>query len=142
MMGWWKFTRLALEALTTPKADVSACDRAMEQLARDSWLGGALDRASLAVRAAWLDSRARAMAVALGRSLMPAPGPAACRAAGWMMTVAGVTILGVNAIKPMPNGPLSPLVPSLIVVAGLLLMLAAAPVARASADRRSRQTIS
>jgi hypothetical protein len=141
-MGWWRFTRLALEALTMPAADVSACDRAMEQLTHESWLGGVLDRASLPVRAAWLDSRARALAVALGRSVAPAPSAAAFRAWGWMLTVVGATILGVDAIKPLPGCFLSSLVPSLIVVAGLVLMFAAAPVARASADRRSRQKIS
>lgn len=130
-MGWWRFTRLALEALTAPKADVVSCDRAMEQLARESWLGGRMHRVSGLVRTAWLDSRARSAAVSLGRELAPAPDASAFRVAGWIATVAGATILVLDAIKPTPAGPLSWMVPSLLIVAGLLSMLAAAPVARA-----------
>jgi hypothetical protein len=132
VMGWWRFTRLAIEALTRPKADVASCDRAMEQLAHDSWLGGLLHRASGVVLAGWLDSRARSTVVAVERELASGPAPRVFRLAGWMMAVAGATILCLNAIKPTPVGPLSWLVPSLVIVAGFLLMLTAAPVARAS----------
>ena len=130
-MGWWRFTRLALEALTRPKADVDSCDRAMEQLARESWLGSQMHRLSGSVRTAWLHSRTRATAATIGRELAPAPDASAFRVAGWIVSVTGATILALDAIKPRPVGPLSWMVPSLLVVAGLLLMLAAAPVARA-----------
>jgi hypothetical protein len=142
-MGWWRFTRLALEALIAPKADAASCDRAMERLARESRLGAAVHRASWKIRAAWLDSRARAAAAALGRELVPRPGTASTyRVAGWMITVAGATALGMHAIKPTPAGPLSSLVPSLVVAAGVLLMLMAAPVARAVADRSRGHKVS
>src|SRR2546426_3463155 len=130
-MGWWKFVRLALEALTEPKADVVACDRAMEQLARESRLGAALHRASWIVRSAWRDSRARVGAEAVGSRL------ASVRARGWIVTVAGATALGLNAVKPMSAGPLSSVVPSLVVAAGVLIMLLAGPLARALFHRNS-----
>ena len=129
-MGWWRFTRLALEALTTPKADTASCDRAVEQLARDSRLGGALHRASFAIRAAWLNSRARAAVTVLGR-LAPV------RVRGWIIVVAGATALGLNAIKPSPAGPLTWLLPSLVIAAGVVIMLIAAPLARALLNRTS-----
>ena len=130
-MGWWRFARLALEALTGPKADVAACDRAMEQLARESRLGAALHRGSWIVRSAWRDSRARTASASIGSQL------ASVRVRGWIVTVAGATALGLNAVKPVPNGPLSSAVPVLVAAAGALMMLFAGPLARAIAHRNS-----
>ena len=130
-MGWWHFTRQALEALTRPRADVAACDRAMEQLARESRLGAAMHRASWIVRAAWRDTRARIAAVALSGEL------ASIRVRGWIVVVAGATALGMNAIKPVPAGPLSSVLPSLVVAAGVVIMVLAGPLARALSGRNS-----
>ena len=130
-MGWWRFTRLALEALTAPKADTASCDRAMEQLARDSALGGALHRMSWMIRAAWRESRTRALLAPRRAALTPV------RARGWMLIVAGATVLVLNALKPTPVGPLSALVPSLVIVAGALVMLMARPLERAILHRTS-----
>jgi hypothetical protein len=130
-MGWWRFTRLALEALTAPEADTGSCDRAMEQLARDSRLGRALHRASWMIRAAWLDSRARRMLAGVQGDVAP------LRVRGWVMVVTGATALALNAIKPTPVGPLSTLVPSLVIVAGVLVMLMAGPLSRAILHRTS-----
>jgi hypothetical protein len=128
-MGWWRFTRLALEALTEPRADVGACDRAMEQLARESRLGAALHRASWIIRSAWSGSRTRTAAAAIGNRLAPV------RVRGWIVAVAGATALGLDAVKPMPLGPLSWVVPSLVVAAGVLIMLLAGPLSRAVSHR-------
>ena len=130
-MGWWRFTRLALEALTAAPADPSACDRAMERLARDSRLGAALHRASWIVRAAWSGSRARAIALSAGDMLAP------MRVRGWAVAVAGVTALAMNALKPTPAGPLSWVLPSIVIVAGVLMMLMAGPLTRALLHRNS-----
>jgi hypothetical protein len=130
-MGWWRFARLALSALTTPRADTAACDRAMEQLARDSRLGGALHRASWTIRAAWLDSRVCATAAAWAADVKP------LRMRGWVIVVTGVTVLALNAVKPTPVGPLSALVPSLVIVAGVLVILMAGPLSRALLHRNS-----
>ena len=124
-MGWWRFTRLALEALTAPKADTVSCDRAMEQLARDSRLGGVMHRVSGMIRAAWSDSRARSAVAAAGRQLT------GLRVRGWVVVVTGATALGMNAIKPTPVGPLSWVLPSIVIVAGVAVMLMAGPLARA-----------
>jgi hypothetical protein len=140
MMGWWTFTRSAIEALTAP-IDVAATDRAVRDLARDSRLGAALHRASRIVRRSWTDSRLRAVA-ALAGTRAGGSAARAFRVRGWVAVVAGVTILGLHAVKPVPVGPLSSLVPSLVIVVGVLLMLMAAPVARASAGRESRHKAS
>jgi hypothetical protein len=141
-LGWWDFALEALDGLTAPKADTSACDRAVEQLARASWVGSLVDRPSVTIRRAWSDSQSHAWASWLARELAPAPPAATLRVAGWLIAVVGATALGLDAIKPMPIGPLSWVVPSGLVAAGLLLMAAAGPVARASADRRLRHKVS
>jgi hypothetical protein len=137
MMGWWTFTRSAIEALTAP-VDTAAADRAVRDLARDSRLGAALHRASRIARRSWMDSRLRAAAAALAGTLAGRSAADAFRVRGWVAVVAGMTILGLYAVKPVPVGPLSSLVPSLVIVVGGLLILMAAAVARASADRHSR----
>jgi len=129
-MGWWRFTRLALEALTTP-ADTASCDRAMEQLARESRIGAALHRVSWTIRAAWLDSRARGMLAVVLADVAPV------RMRGVVMVITGATALALNAVKPTSVGPLSALVPSLVIVAGVLVMLMAGPLSRAMLHRTS-----
>ncbi len=133
-MSWWLFTRSAIEALTEP-ADVDACDFAVQDLARDSALGSAVRGAGGIAERAWTASRARGAVWAIARTLTPEPAAAAWRVRGWMAVSAGVTILMLNASKPVPVGPLSSLVPSLVIAAGALTMLLAAPLARAAADR-------
>jgi hypothetical protein len=138
-MGWWLFTRSALEGLTRPRADVDACDRDVERLAHDSRLGAALHRCSRTVDAAWHSSLLRREAAAVIAELSPSA-VAGWRMSGWIAVVAGGTILGLDAIKPIPVGPLSWLLPSAIVLAGLVTMMLAATLARAAADRRSRRS--
>jgi len=129
-MGWWRFVKLSLEAMIEP-ADAAACDRAMEQLARESRLGAALHRASWIIRSAWSHSRTRRGIAAIGRHLTP------MRLRGWLLVVVGTTALVLNASKPTPVGPLSALLPSLVVAGGVLVMLMARPLSRALANRNS-----
>lgn len=136
-MGWWFFTKSALEGLTQPRADIDACDRDIERLAYDSRIGAALHAASRAIEAAWSGSFARRELSAVAAQVAPTAA-IGWRMSGWIAVVAGGTILGLDAIKPVPIGPLSWLLPSVIVFAGALTMILAGPLARAAADRRSR----
>jgi len=136
-MGWWFFTRSAIEALTEP-ADIAACDHEVGRLARDSAIGKAAHRIRQLARAGWAASYARAVAIAIARDLTPAPPAAAWRVRGWIGVVAGVTILLLDRIKPVPIGPLAWLMPSAITAAGVLTMMMAGPLSRAAADRRAR----
>ena len=129
-MGWWRFVRLSLDALVEP-AEVAECDRAMEELARDSRVGGALHRLSWTIRSAWRQSSTRTFTTTLATQL----GPIGVR--GWLLVVAGATALALNAVKPIPNGPLSSFLPSLVIVAGALIMLMAGPLARAISNKTS-----
>ena len=135
-MGWWIFVRSAIEALTRPRADVAHCDRTIERLTRDSLIGGAMHRSSDAVGDAWASSRLRALLMLVrGDSFVAA---SAWRTAGWIVVVASATVLGLQALKPTPAGPLWWVLPSVTGGAGLLAMMMAAPLARAAADRRER----
>jgi hypothetical protein len=140
-MAWWYFTRSAIEALTAP-ADADAADRAVRNLARDSVLGAALHGASHVVRRSWVDSRFRAWGAALLRALAQESPAQTLRVRAWIAVVAGAAALAFNALKPVPVGPLSTLVPGLVVSVGALVMVMAAPLTRAAADRRSRHTLS
>ena len=136
-MGWWHFTRAAIEALTEP-ADTAACDRAVRDLASDSRLGALLHRMSQRVRVAWGGSLARCAVSSFARDVAPSTEAVGIRRRGWMAVAGGVTVLGLNALKPVAVAPFTALVPSAVIAAGVLVMLAAAPLARAAADRRSR----
>jgi hypothetical protein len=135
--GWWDFAVRAFSLLTTPRADIDRCDRDVETLARGSVVGGVVHAVSLAIRRAWAASRTRASASWLASALMPEPGAAAWRVGGWMAAVTGATALVVEPFARLPTGPLVWTVPALLVVSGLLVMVLAAPLARAAADRRS-----
>ena len=140
LTGWWDFAVRALTALTTP-ADTDACDRGVEQLARESVVGNMLHRASTVVRQAWLTSWFRSVAMPLAAALTQSPASAPWmpwRVAGWMIAVTGATALGLNQLAPIPLGPLTWVVPSALVAVGLLVMAGAAPLSRAAADRDLR----
>ncbi len=141
LTGWWHVAVRVLTALTE-RADVDACDRAVEALARNSVTGAAVHRASATLRAAWATSQFRAWSSSLMTTLTPAPAAAAWRVAGWMVSVVGVTVLGLNRFSSMSIDPLNWVVPAALVAAGLLLMAAAAPLSRAAADRQLRHKVS
>jgi hypothetical protein len=136
LFGWWTFTRRAVEWLTAPPGDTIGCDREVERLARESWLGSRARRAAATVGTAWRQSRSRAITSALVNDLMPAPAAAAIRAAGWTMIVASATALTLNMFRPVSSGPLTWVVPAVVVVIGVLMMVASAPLARAFGDRQ------
>ena len=138
MTGWWFFTRSALESLTRPPADIEACDRAMVKLAGDSWMCRAADGLGRTVGDAWSASRIRRLAESVRRDLTRDTAASTLRVRGWVAVAAATTVLGLDAVKPVPVGPLSWLVPSIVIVAGLLTMLMAETLSRAGADRQAR----
>src|SRR5262245_30455190 len=57
----WSMAVRACAALFEPRIDVSASDREVEALVAASWIGGASESLVSKLRAAWLDSRCRAL---------------------------------------------------------------------------------
>ena len=101
------------------------------QLARESRIGAALHHLSRMIRTAWLNSGARQILSDVLARLVP------IRIRGFVMVVTGATALALEALKPTPVGPLGSLVPSLVIVAGVLVMLMAGPLSRAILHRTS-----
>ena len=135
LLGWWTFTRRAVEWLTSPPGDTAVCDREVETLARESWLGSLGRGATAAIDRAWRQSRSRSITSALVNSLQPAPAAAALRAAGWTMTGASATVLTLNVFRPVSQGPFTWVVPAVAMAAGVLMMVASAPLGRAFGER-------
>jgi hypothetical protein len=126
VFGWWAFTRHAVDALTMPPADTDGCDRDIEQLAHTSLIWTTAHRLASRVDDDWRRSRSRSTLSTLGRWLTPTPSSAALCAGGWTIAVAGVTALGLNAVKPIAPGPLTWVVPAACAAVGALLMVVAA----------------
>ena len=137
LTGWWDFAVRALSAVTA-RADVDACDRAVEELARESAVGRGLHRASVLMQSAWSASRVRLAAGALVDALTQGSPASRWRIGGWMLAVVGITALVVNPLSTSPPWPLTWVVPAVLVACGCLVMAAAAPLSRAAADRAAR----
>src|SRR5215471_2433727 len=120
--GWWDFAVRGFSLLTTPRADPARCDSDVETLARGSVAGRVVHAMSLAIRQAWSASFTRAAGQRLLGDLFPASGVGAWRVGGWMIAVAGVTALALGSLSRVTAGPLIRVTPSVLVVAGLLVM--------------------
>ncbi|HUK35192.1 MAG TPA: hypothetical protein VLV86_14840 [Vicinamibacterales bacterium] len=136
MNGWWQFAVRAVSLLIAPPADPNCCDRAVEDLARDSRVGAGLHATSLAVRRAWANSATRSIAASLVAVMTLPTEIAAWRVGGWMIAAVGGTALVLERFAPISNGPLVWMLPAAIVATGIFVMAAAGPLSRAAADRR------
>jgi len=138
LTGWWEFAVRAMGALTKPHANVERCDRVVEQLVCDSRAGAAVRRATVVTHRAWTCSWCRMGLLALAAVVNREQPLARWRVAGWMTAVIGATALGLNQLAPIPIGPLTWIVPAAMIVAGVFVMAAAAPLSRAAAAARVR----
>ena len=136
--GWWDFAVRAFALLTTPRADVTRCDREVEALVRDSVAGRSLHTLSLLIRRAWSASATRGLIEATKAVLVSSNAAEQWRAAGWMVAVAGGTALVLMPLGTASAGPLIWIAPAVLAAGGLFVMVCASPFARAAADRRHR----
>lgn len=123
--------------LTAPRPDVAASDRAVEMVVRDSRLFGVAYAAGATGHRAWRHAGSRAWALRIGAVWAPLSGPERVRAAGVVALVGGLTAVLVQAAKPASIGPLIWVLPAVVACLGLLASIAAGPLARAIADKRS-----
>jgi hypothetical protein len=135
LFGWWLLAEDTLGVLSAPRPDIQRSDREVDQLFRESWLFTAARGMAAKAGQAWADSRAIAAIRTLGADLLPPEPAARVRVVGVLALVASVTGLGVQALKPIPLGPRTWIVPALTAAAGVLVALAAAPIARALEDK-------
>lgn len=133
----WSRAVSCAAALSHPRTDVDAADEAFESLVRASAMARLSHAIGRTVHAAWNDSLARSLASHLARRIGALDREAALRAAGWMMIVASSTALLLGAVEPAPVGPFGLMLPAACAAAGLALMAAAGPLARAMGRRSS-----
>lgn len=135
LFGWWLLAEDALRLLSAPRPDIEQSDRAAAQLLRDSSFVAAGRVMRVEARRAWADSRLVARVKPLGAELFPPEPVARVRVVGAITVVASVTAWLLQALKPIPPGPLTWIVPALAGAAGIVIALAAAPLARALEDK-------
>jgi hypothetical protein len=124
-------------ALTSPKPDVAASDRAVETTLRRSRLFRALDTGGSDIRRAWPDARIRTFWLELLHGWNSLTGPERVRAVGIVAFVAGITAVLVQFAGTASARTLIWVVPATVAALGLGASLAADSLARAIADRSS-----
>ena len=135
--GWWTFSRGLVARLTNPRTDVADVDRRFETLLLGSTLVAFALSATPKIHAAWRGSRTRTVVNAAARALRPADHADRIRTVGAIVTVASLTALLCQALKPIPAEPFTWLMPVAAAVVGVVVMAAAVPLARTMQSRVS-----
>ena len=135
LFGWWFLAEDALRLLSAPRPDREQSDREVARLFRDSSLFAVGRTIRLKARRASADSRLIAPMKALGAALFPPDPVARVRGVGVITVVASVTAWVLQTLKPIPPGPWTWIAPVLAGAAGVVIALAAAPLARAIEDK-------
>jgi hypothetical protein len=133
----WQQAVRAASALTVPTSDIGATDRAVEMTLQGSRLFLFVDASDASGRRAWPHSRTRTWCLRLASTWTALSGTERIRAAGAGAVVAGLTAALVGIASPLPAGGLAWALPAATAVLGLVTSIAAAPLARALADKRT-----
>lgn len=128
---------VSLMTAVTHRADVEAEDAAFEALVRQSAMARAARGLGRVFDAAWATSLLRSRFERSARGIDALNREAKLRAAGWLVIVASTTAFAMDAATPAPLGPFRWVLTALCAVAGVVVLAAAGPLARALGDRRS-----
>jgi hypothetical protein len=132
----WQSAVTLAGALTVPKSDIAASDRAVELVLRDSWLFHVVDAVGASVRNAWPHAQTRSWWLQFAADWTVWSMPERVRTVGIAVAVAGLTALVAEAVSA-PMQPLAWVLPAVLTGMGLLVAIGAAPLARAIADKTS-----
>jgi hypothetical protein len=135
--GWWLLAEDLCAHLTMPPTDVVASDRQFERLLRGSRSWSFAGSLAGKIRVAWLDSRLRSWTRRL-KSDWPSESDVALNTVAWVMRVAAVTTLAVQALRPAGFDPLSWAVPVAIGVGSLIPPRIAGRLTRSNRPEKSR----
>jgi hypothetical protein len=127
----------AASALTSPKPDIAGSDRAVESVICNSRLFRGFDAVGASGRRAWRHARTRAVLARVGAEWAAWSGAEQVRAVGVAMVIAGLTAVLAEAATPRPADRLGWVLPAAVAALGLFASIAAAPLARAFADKTS-----
>jgi hypothetical protein len=134
--GWWSFAERAARSLTTP-SDIQHSDAIVEDMLAGSIVVNAGRRVQEQFQRAWPASASARVWRSTAGELEPYADVDRLRLAGLATTVAALTALALRSLEPMWTGRLDAIVPAIAAVGGIAVWLAAEPLARALADRRS-----
>lgn len=137
LVRWWSFAERAAARLTAPRINADGTDADVGRVLSASRLSAVLSSVVSIFERAW---RHAWLAQAARRTITPwltLPTASKIRMIGWITTVAGGTALLVQALRPMPVGPLSWLLPLTAAAGGALAATTAGLLAGWIASPRS-----
>jgi hypothetical protein len=134
-VGARRLAHAVASGLITPRTDIAASDRIVEQQLKSSAVAAIVRRAVTPIDAAREASMALSSARQVRAAWLSLPRAARVRATGCVMAIAAITVLLLDAARPGPMAPLLWVVPVTACVLGVLLALAADAFARALSGR-------
>jgi hypothetical protein len=120
--GWWTFALGLAGALSRPRPDAAASDRAIEGLASDSAVLGAFQSAADRVGRAASDSRVVSAVAPQLDAWRAIDAATRWRASAWIMLLAGLISLVGHLATPRAVGPLGWVLPSIAMAAGAMIV--------------------
>jgi len=136
-LGAWRFAECFVASLTTPPTDITTADADVLAAIRESRLFAWSETMVAAVDRAWRTSMVRRLverASATGQGWLRVD---RVRAVGMVIAVAMATALLVETLETSLDGPLRWILPGAVGLLGIVMALAAAPIARIGGGRRA-----
>jgi hypothetical protein len=130
-MRWWRFAQTIVERVAAPRTDIVQSDRRFEALLRGSAGFRALHRVALSFHRATGTSRSMDIVAIARRDWRAVRRESRVSAAGLITATASAAVLMLDALTPAARGPFVWLLPSLALAAGVAVVAAAGPMARA-----------
>jgi hypothetical protein len=131
LFRWWRFAQAVVGRVTTPRTDLAQSDRAFETQLRGSGGVDALHRVVVCFDRAAGTSRVMLAVGVARREWYAASRGARVSAIGLMIGAASAIALILEAIGPAGLGHFAWLLPALSLAAGVMVIVAAGPIARA-----------
>jgi hypothetical protein len=133
---WWSLAEKTVRFLTEPRCDVTRSDAEIERVLAGSAPFAIARSAAAKIESAWTGSRTSRWLFRLVGDLPPLSMADRVRVAGCVATVGALIALGLDATTSSRTHWLDSFVPAAAAVAGVLVVAAARPIARALSDLR------
>jgi hypothetical protein len=131
ILRWWRLAQAVVERVAAPRTDIAQADRRFEEQLRSSASFRSLHHAMLSFYRAAGTSRSLGLVAAARRDWRAVSRESRVSAVGLVVATASTTILMSEAVRPAGIGPFEWLLPSLALAAGVAVLAAAGPIAKA-----------
>lgn len=138
LFGWWFFAEAVAARLTTPPADIEACDADVHRAISGSRLFSFAQTVAVKTERAWHDSRVRRVVDLVEGAWPSGPLGDRIRLVAWCAAVAALIVLLLQTLESAKDGPLRWIPPLAVGVVGAVAACVADPLARAWEDKRRR----